>query len=90
MYKSLKITKTSKQIEKNNKEKKILKLSNFNQAYDLYQKQNFEKALIKFSECFKYIDEDTVSKLYIERCKNLISNGWDPQTWDGINYMDTK
>ena len=75
---------------KNNKEKKILKLSNFNQAYDLYQKQNFEKALIKFSECFKYIDEDTVSKLYIERCKNLISNGWDPQTWDGINYMDTK
>ena len=75
---------------KNNKEKKLSQLNTFNQAYDLYQKQNFKKALIKFNECFKNSDEDTVSKLYIDRCNNLISNGWNPQTWDGINYMDTK
>ena len=75
---------------KNNKEKKLSQLNTFNQAYDLYQNQSFEKALIKFTECFESFEEDKVSKLYIDRCNNLISNGWNPQTWDGINYMDTK
>ena len=75
---------------KNNKEKKLSQLNTFNQAFDLYQNQSFEKALIKFTECFESFEEDKVSKLYIDRCNNLISNGWNPQTWDGINYMDTK
>ena len=74
----------------NNKEKKLSQLNTFNQAFDLYQNQSFEKALIKFTECFESFEEDKVSKLYIDRCNNLISNGWNPQTWDGINYMDTK
>ena len=28
--------------------------------------------------------------LYVERCEALLSNGWDAETWDGINRMDTK
>ena len=38
----------------------------------------------------KEVSSKETPNAYIERCKNLISNGWDPQTWDGINYMDTK
>ena len=28
--------------------------------------------------------------LYVERCEALLSNGWDAETWDWINRMDTK
>jgi len=28
--------------------------------------------------------------ILIERCEMLISQGWDAETWNGINYMETK
>jgi class 3 adenylate cyclase len=72
------------------REGKINNIENFNKGFDLYQNQQFEKALVRFSKCFETVNEDKVCELYIHRCKNLISNGWDPETWDGVNYMDTK
>ena len=71
-------------------EEKIFHLDHFKNGFDFYQNQQFEKALELFKECYKNVPEDRVSGLYIERCEMLISKGWNAETWDGINYMDTK
>ncbi len=71
-------------------EGKIIHLDHFKNGFDFYQNQQFEKALELFKECYKNVPEDRVSGLYIERCEMLISKGWNAETWDGINYMDTK
>ena len=69
---------------------KLVTLEAFNSGWELYQNQQFEKAKAKFQECLKQAPGDTVADLYVERCEALLSNGWDAETWDGINRMDTK
>ena len=71
-------------------QRKIYNLDHFNNGFDLYQNQKFGKALQLFKECYKNVPEDKVSELYIERCEMLISQGWNEETWNGINYMETK
>jgi len=65
-------------------------LLKFKKGFELYQNQQFENALEFFKTCIEKVPEDGVAELYIERCEKLISNGWDTETWDGINYMDAK
>ena len=71
-------------------QRKIYNLDHFNSGIDLYQNQKFGKALQLFKEYYENVPEDKVSKLYIERCEMLISQGWNAETWNGINYMETK
>ena len=62
----------------------------FEQGWNLYQNQRFEEAQHLFCRCLELAPEDTVANLYVERCKNLISGGWNTETWDGVNRMETK
>ncbi len=62
----------------------------FEQGWNLYQNQRFEEAQHLFCRCLELVPEDTVANLYVERCKNLISGGWNTETWDGVNRMETK
>ena len=62
----------------------------FEQGWNLYQNQRFEEAQHLFCRCLELVPEDTVANLYVERCKILISGGWNTETWDGVNRMETK
>ena len=52
--------------------------------------QRFEEAQSLFRRCLELAQEDTVAALYVERCQILISVGWDTETWDGVNRMETE
>ena len=69
---------------------KLATLETFRTGYELYQNQQFEKAQMQFQTCLKQTLNDRVAELYVDRCKTLLSRGWDPETWDGIIRMDTK
>ena len=69
---------------------KLATLDAFNEGWELYQNQQCERANAQFQECLEQAPGDTVADLYVERCEALLSNGWDAETWDGINRMDTK
>ena len=71
-------------------EKKQATLEPFEQGWNLYQIQRFEEAQSLFRRCLELAPEDTVAALYVERCQILISGGWDTETWDGVNRMETK
>jgi len=71
-------------------EKKHGTIKLFEQGFDLYQNQRFEEALPLFCRCLELVAEDTVAALYVERCQILISGGWNTETWDGVNRMETK
>jgi len=71
-------------------EKKQTTLKLFDQGLDLYQNQRFEEALPLLCRCLELVAEDTVAALYVERCQILISGGWNTETWDGVNRMESK
>ncbi len=71
-------------------EKKHGTIKLFEEGFDFYQNQRFEEALPLFRRCLELVTEDTVAALYVERCQTLISGGWDTETWDGVNRMETK
>ena len=72
------------------REVKLATLDAFSEGWELYQNQQFERERTNFQKCKEQAPDDTVANLYVERCENLLSKGWDPETWDGINRMDTK
>ena len=69
---------------------KLATLETFCTGWELYQNQQFEKAQAQFQACLEQTPKDSVAELYVERCKTLLSIGWDPETWEGIIRMDTK
>ena len=69
---------------------KLATLETFSTGWELYQNQQFEKAQAQFQACLEQTPKDRVTELYVERCKTLLSRGWDPETWDGIIRMETK
>ena len=71
-------------------EKKHGTIRLFEEGFDFYQNQRFEEALPLFCRCLELVEEDTVAALYVERCQILISGGWNTETWDGVNRMETK
>ena len=72
------------------REKKISMLPKFKKCFELYQNQKFENALELFRKYLKKVPEDHVGELYVDRCKKILSSGWDSENWEGINYMDNK
>jgi len=72
------------------REIKFSMLPNFKKCFELYQIQKFENALELFRKYLKKVPEDHVGQLYVDRCQKFLSSGWDPENWEGINYMDNK
>jgi hypothetical protein len=35
-------------------------------------------------------ENDNVARLYVERCEKLLEGGWNPETWDGVERLETK
>ncbi len=59
----------------------------FEEGLALYRGGYFERALEKFKEVLNY-KEDRPSKVFIDRCKELINN--PPSDWDGVYVMKSK
>ena len=71
-------------------ELKLTSLDAFNKGWELYQNHQFERARVQVQHCLELAPNDGVATLYIERCTTLITDGWNSETWDGINHMETK
>lgn len=61
----------------------------FEEAYQLYHSKKFEKAKETFEKALRKYELDETSKIYIERCQDLIINP-PPPDWDGVFVMKTK
>ena len=63
-------------------------VQNFEEGLELYFKKKWKPAIKSFQEALKVMD-DTVSHLFINRCKEFIKNP-PPKDWDGIWEMKSK
>jgi adenylate cyclase len=61
--------------------------TSFNAGLVEYEKGNFDIALKLFEQQYE-LNNDSVSKLYIDRCKSLLAN--PPEFWDGITTLTEK
>ncbi|MEY4617090.1 MAG: adenylate cyclase [Pseudomonadota bacterium] len=61
----------------------------FNSGYGLYHQKNFNEALAHFQRALDVEPEDPVSKLYVERCLEFMTDP-PPDNWDGVFVMKTK
>jgi len=71
------------------KEGKYSTLKIFEEAFALYFRQEFREAQKLFSSCCIKNPHDQVTKLYLDRCGQMISAGQQTD-WDGITKLDTK
>ncbi len=72
-------------------EKTTQRLENYNdylQGYSAYMKGKFEVAKSHFENSISKNKSDKLSKLYLDRCEQFISN--PPTDWDGISYLESK
>ena len=51
---------------------------------------NFENALKLFSRIKMINPDDKVTEIFINRCKKIIKEGWNPDLWDGVNRLRNK
>jgi adenylate cyclase len=65
-------------------------LEKFNEAVSLYKGQKFAEARDLFKAILSESEHDNVAKLYVERCETLLEGGWNPETWDGVERLETK
>lgn len=65
-------------------------LASFNDGVFYYQAQEFEKAAGCFMRVFGLNADDRAADLYLSRCRTLLSEGWDPASWDGIERLQIK
>ena len=42
------------------------------------------------SKINKINPDDKVTEIFINRCKKIIKEGWDPDLWDGVNRLRNK
>ncbi len=63
-------------------------VQNFEEGLELYFKKKWKTAIKSFQEALKVMD-DTVSHLFINRCKEFIKNP-PPKDWDGIWELKSK
>ena len=69
--------------------KMSLMLENYNKGLDLYKAKKFPEAKTFFLSALEAMPEDGPSKLYVERCDQLIAVP-PPEDWDGTFTMTTK
>ena len=65
-------------------------LKSFNDGVAYYQAQKFEQAADCFSTVLGINTDDYAADLYLGRCQTLLSEGWDPATWDGVERLQIK
>ena len=53
-----------------------------------YRAGNWEKATRSFEKCLELHPEDDLSKLYVQRCEQLLAE--PPADWDGVWVMKEK
>jgi adenylate cyclase len=70
-------------------EEKAKMLGVFSSAYELYLAKKFKEALVAFGEVTFEGKQDPVSKLFVERCQNYLTDPPD-ENWDGVFVMKTK
>ena len=61
----------------------------FQEGYKHYHTKNWDLALASFGKALSVDPEDTVSKLYVERCEDYQITP-PPDDWDGVFVMKTK
>ncbi len=64
-------------------------LESYNKGLELYKAKQFQEAKTYFQKALESIPDDGPSKLYIERCDQLIATP-PPADWDGVFTMTTK
>lgn len=64
-------------------------LEQYNKGLELYKAQQFQEAKACFEKALTVMPEDGPSKLYVERCDQLIANPPGPG-WDGVFTMTSK
>jgi len=64
-------------------------VSRYESAYKLYHARDFAAALAAFSQLETAYPDDTLSKIYKERCEEFIAQP-PPPDWDGVFEMRTK
>lgn len=69
---------------------KLDSLAQFCEAMSLYKTQQFAKARGLFKAILSHGGSDNVAALYVERCETLLEDGWNPETWDGVEKLETK
>ena len=67
----------------------IEQIEMFNEAYDIYLKNDFVKADKLFMQSNSINKSDNISLMLAERCKHFIEKGV-PENWDGIINMTSK
>ena len=72
------------------KQLKIETLNDFKKAIKGYFEHNFENSLKLFSTINKINPDDKVTEIFINRCKKIIKEGWNPDLWDGVNRLSNK
>ena len=65
-------------------------LTSFNDGVAFYQSQKFEKAMACFRTVLGINENDRTADLYLGRCQTLLSEGWDPASWDGVERLQVK
>ena len=65
-------------------------LAQFSEAMSLYKGQKFAEARDLFKAVLSESENDNVARLYVERCEKLLEGGWNPETWDGVERLETK
>ena len=72
------------------KQLKIETLNDFKKAIKGYFEHNFENSLKLFSRINKINPDDKVAEIFINRCKKIIKEGWNPDLWDNVNRLSNK
>lgn len=61
----------------------------FHEGFKHYHQRSFAQAISSFQEALKIRSDDAVSQMYIERCRNYVSEP-PPENWDGVFTMTSK
>ncbi|MGK0290501.1 MAG: adenylate cyclase [bacterium] len=58
-------------------------------AFNAYQKQEWDQSIQYYQEILSHIENDSVSKIFLERCQHYITEPLE-ETWDGCFNLKTK
>lgn len=64
-------------------------LEHYQDGIDLYRKQKWQDAILKFEQALTGVHNDEPSKIYIRRCREFLENP-PPADWDGTYHLTEK
>jgi len=76
--------------EQSNVDEEMLEISELTaSAFETYLEGDFEKSLMFYKRILEMKSDDSLSRIFLERCKKYIQNK-PPDSWDGCCVMETK